>query len=299
MKKVITLCILTSLFITGQMMAKEIELTSPDKNIILSVQLKDKISYSVTYGGELLLEKCYLGLQIGEEHMGENPRLIRERRQQKDENLNPVIPLKNATIQNQYNELVLTFRGNYTVEFRAYNEGIAYRFITDKKEEAEVMAEDVVIQFPGDYMAHMQQPGGFKTAYEEPYSHVEISAWKSDDRMAVLPLLIDTKKGVKILLSESDLSDYPHMFLKSTGGNGMSAVFPKAPLEFGEDGDRSLKIVKEASYIARTKGKRSYPWRYFVITDDDKRLMENSMTYKTGNKETNLGGVSPGSSRDR
>jgi len=73
------------------------------------------------------------------------------------------------------------------------------------------MAEDFVIQFPGEYMAHMQQPGGFKTAYEEPYSHVEISAWKSDDRMAVLPLLIDTKKGVKILLSESDLSDYPYV----------------------------------------------------------------------------------------
>ena len=67
MKKVITLCILTSLCITGKMMAKEIELTSPDKNITLSVQLKDKICYSFTYGDEILLKECSLGMQIGKE----------------------------------------------------------------------------------------------------------------------------------------------------------------------------------------------------------------------------------------
>lgn len=284
MKIAITFILFTALLTTGNLAAKEIELSSPDKNITLSVQLKDKISYSVSYDGELLLEECYLGMQIGDEYPGENPRLVREKRQQKNENLNPVIPLKNATINDQYNELVLTFKGNYTVEFRAYNDGVAYRFITDNKGEAEVMDEVFSIHFPGDYLVHMQQPGGFKTGYEEPYSHVETSAWKDEDRMAVLPVLIDTKKGYKILISESDLSDYPHMFLKGTGGNGMSAVFPKAPLEFGEDGDRSLKIVKEASYIARTKGKRSYPWRYFVITDDDKKLMETSMTYKLATK---------------
>ena len=87
--------------------------------------------------------------------------------------------------------------------------------------------------------------------------------------MSVLPVLIDTRKQYKILISESDLTDYPCMFLKGTGDNGIVSTFPKAPLAFGEDGDRSLKITQEADYIAKTSGARNYPWRYFVLTKDD------------------------------
>ena len=70
------------------------------------------------------------------------------------------------------------------------------------------------------------------------------------------------------------------MFLKSDGNNNITSVFPKVPLEFGDDGDRSLKILKEADYIAKTNGKRSFPWRYFSIVKEDKHLVENTMTYK-------------------
>ena len=74
--------------------------------------------------------------------------------------------------------------------------------------------------------------------------------------MIYFPVLVGTDKNYKILISEADLRDYPCMFLKGTGENGMTAVFPKVPLEFGDDGDRSVKILKEADYIARTQGKR-------------------------------------------
>src|SRR5690606_30972487 len=134
-----------------------------------------------------------------------------------------------------------------------------------KKGNVEVGTEDFTIRFPEKYIVHMQQANSFKTAYEEPYSHVETSEWSNEDRKAVLPMLLDTKKGYKILISESDLFDYPCMFLQGTGENGMKAVFPKVPTEYGEDGDRSLKIINEAPYIASTKGSRNYPWRYFVI----------------------------------
>ena len=107
---------------------------------------------------------------------------------------------------------------------------------------------------------------------------------KPSDKMSVLPVLIDTRKSYKILISESDLSDYPCMFLKGNGTNGISSIFPKVPLAFGEDGDRSLKIEKEAEYIAKTSGKRNFPWRYFVITKEDKQLVENTMTYKLADK---------------
>ncbi|MFV0326938.1 MAG: glycoside hydrolase family 97 protein, partial [Bacteroides xylanisolvens] len=201
-----------------------------------------------------------------------------------EESLTPVIPLKYSIVSNTYNQLLLKFKGDYSIEFRAFNNGVAYRFITDKKGIIDVNSETLQINFPETYLLHVQQPGGCKTAYEEEYRHIQSNEWKTSDPMVLLPVLIDTRKEYKILISESDLTDYPALFFKSNGDNSMSSIFPKVPLEFGEDGDRSLKIEKEASYIARTNGKRSFPWRYFVISTNDEQLIENTMTYQLAQK---------------
>lgn len=263
---------------------KKAELQSPNGEIKVSLSISDKIYYTISYNNDVLLEKNHLSLNLGNETLGLNPKLSGQKANKVNEVLTPVVPLKYSSVKNQYNSLLLTFKGDYSVEFRAFDDGIAYRFITNKKGDLEVLGEDFAINFPANYLLHLQQPGGFKTAYEEPYTHVESNEWKATDRMSVLPILIDTKKKYKILISESDLSDYPCMFLKGNGVNGVQSTFPKAPLEFGEDGDRSLKIVKEADYIAKTTGKRNFPWRYFVITKDDKQLIENTMTYRLATK---------------
>lgn len=263
---------------------KKAELQSPNGEIKVSLSISDKIYYTISYNNDVLLEKNHLSLNLGNETLGLNPKLSGQKANKVNEVLTPVVPLKYSSVKNEYNSLLLTFKDDYSVEFRAFDDGIAYRFVTNKKGDVEVLGEDFAINFPTNYLLHLQQPGGFKTAYEEPYTHVESNEWKATDRMSVLPILIDTKKKYKILISESDLSDYPCMFLKGNGANGVQSTFPKAPLEFGEDGDRSLKIVKEADYIAKTTGKRNFPWRYFVITKDDKQLIENTMTYRLATK---------------
>lgn len=260
------------------MAQKKYELTSPDRQVKATVSVDEQLTYNLAYGNETLLDNCTLGMEVGEEKLGTNPKVVRASRKNVSETITPVVPLKYATVDNHYNQLLLKFRGGYSIEFRAFNNGFAYRFITDRKGSMEVRNETFGLHFPGDYLLHMQQPGGFKTSYEEEYRHVESKEWKESDRMALLPLLIDTRKDCKILFSESDLSDYPGMFLKSRGANSVEAVFPRVPLEFGEDGDRSQKILKEADYIARTEGKRNFPWRYFVIAPNDGDLIENTMT---------------------
>lgn len=275
------LALCTSLWGYGQ---KVHNLSSPDGNIRVAVNLSDGISYDVSYQEEPLLNQCNLQMEIGKESLGSNPRLLKASRKSVKETLHPVVPLKFSTVSNHYNQLLLKLKGGYSVEFRAFDDGFAYRFITDRKGTMEVGNETFQINFPESYLLHAQQTGGFKTAYEEGYRHLQSKDWKAASPMCVLPLLIDTQKGYKILISESALNDYPAMFLKSTGNNGMTSVFPKTPLEFGEDGDRSLKILKEADYIAQTQGKRSFPWRYFVISKNDGQLIENTMTYKLAEK---------------
>ena len=259
--------------------AKVIDVKSPNGELNLSVDVKDKIYYSVSYGNDLLLKDCYLNLQLENEILGNNPKLRSTKKGVIDESVKREIPLKNAVVKNHCNTLRMNFAGNYAVEFRVFDNGVAYRFITDKKGENIVMGEDFVLNFPANYKAHLSQPNGFKTSYEYPYTHVNTEEYKATDRMSYLPILLETDKPYKILISEADLHDYPCMFLKSTGQNGMQSLFPKVPLEFGEDGDRSLKILKEADYIAKTAGKRSFPWRFMVITKEDKQLLENEMVY--------------------
>lgn len=188
-------------------------------------------------------------------------------------------------IRDRCNMLRLDFRGGWAVEFRAYDDGMAYRFVTALRHDIEVLSEKVAIRFPDDYTAVVQQPGGFKTAYEEPYSLIETNGWKPGDPMSVLPVLIDTRQGYKLLLSESALSDYPCMFLEGDGANGMKGTFPKVPLAYEESGDRSMRILQEADYIARTKGTRAFPWRYFVIAKDDGQLIENTMTARLAEQQ--------------
>ena len=273
----------------------KLELISPNGELKVSLNLSDKIYYSIDYNGDVLLKDNTLQLTLRNQVLGENPKLRRQKRTSVDEQLTPIVPLKYAKVNNRYNQLLLTFK-DYAVEFRAFDDGVAYRFITSQKGDVEVMNEEFAINFPSDYLLHLQQPGGFHTAYEEPYTHVQSNAWKPEERIAVLPVLIDTQKDYKILISESDLADYPCMFLKGTGRNGAISVFPKAPLAFAENSDRSVKITQEADYIAKTKGTRNYPWRYFVISKNDKQLIENTMTYKLAEKNQlqNVSWIKPG-----
>ena len=272
------------------------QLASPSGNIRISVELADQIQYDVTQGNQTLMDNCVIGLETANHQLGIHPKLNKVVRQNVNEELTPIVPLKFSTITNRYNQLLLKFKGGYSVEFRAFDDGFAYRFLTDLKGEQEIMNEILRLDFVDDCLLHLQQPDGFKTSYEEEYRHQTSSEWKNSNRMALLPLLASTPKGDKILMSETNLTDYPAMFLKNDGQGGITAVFPRLPLEFGEDGDRSLKILKEANCIARTAGKRSYPWRYFVITDDDRKLIENTLSYRLAEKNVieNTSWIKPG-----
>lgn len=295
MKKYTLLTLLCCVFgaVYGQ---KKIELNAPNKGIKVVVEIRDQISYSILAGDNVLLKDNTLALHVGKEVLGQHPKLSAQKITAVDETLTPVVPLKFSKVKNKYNQLSLTFKDGYGIEFRAFDDGVAYRFVTSRKGDMEVMSEEMNIHFPATYSLHLQQTGGFKTAYEEPYSTVSSNDWKPSDKMSTLPVLVDTKDQYKILIAESDVSDYPAMFLKGNGNNGLGAAFPKQPLAFGDDGDRSVKLVKEANYIAKTKGTRTLPWRYFVITNDDRKLIENTMTYQLAPKSQikNTSWIKPG-----
>ena len=251
---------------------------SPDGQVQMDVTIGQDITYSVSVGQKPVLDGCRVAMRLADRTLGENPKVSSRKTRHVAEDITPVVPLKFATVRNDYNQLLLKFRGNYALEFRAYNDGVAHRFVTSMKDSIDVYGETFDLALPADYLLHLQQPGRFKTGYEEQYRHMDVTEWNKEQRLALLPLLIDTRKGCKLLVSESDLEDYPCLFFRSQQDATLQSTFPKVPSAFGEDGDRSLKILKEEAYIARTTGTRSFPWRYIVVAQEDGQLIENTMT---------------------
>lgn len=283
MKKQILLSAILCLSLTtfGQ---KVHQLTSPDGNIRISIELTDQIQYNVIHENQKIINDCTIGLETANQQLGSHPQLNKAMHKNVNEILSPIVPIKFSTITNSYNQLVLKFKGGYSVEFRAFDDGYAYRFITELKGIQEIKNEILRFNLKDSSLLHLQHPNGFKTSYEEEYCHKTNKEWTKNDRMALLPLLACTPTGNKILMSETNLTDYPAMFLKKDEQGYITSVFPRLPIEFGEDGDRSLKILKEANYIAKTTGKRNYPWRYFVIANDERKLIENTLSYRLAEK---------------
>lgn len=280
MKKIIVVLLMLCINTVVHASKNTEELKSPSGNIKMIVNLQDRIYYSISLNDQVLLENSFLKLRLKDEILGENPKLIDKNLRTITEQIHREIPLRNSIIDNHCNVLLLRFKGNYSVEFRAYDDGVAYRFITQKGDkEIEVLDEDVHLQYPSTFDVVITPTKSFKTSYEISYLKNRTTEAVALEK-STLPVLVESNNNYKILISEADLFDYPCMFLKGIEGNAMQGFFPKCPLEFGSDGDRSVTIVKEADYIAKTSGTRNFPWRVFMISSDDKHIFENEMVFK-------------------
>jgi len=270
------------------------ELLSPRQTLHVQIEIGDSILFSLFSDGHSIFENNYIGLVLQDRTFGLYPHVKSVKRKNVHRVLRPKFPLKFSTINDEYNQLSISFKKGFSLEFRAYDDGLAYRFVTNVPDSVNVLNEQLHIKFPSNYKLHLQIPSSFKTAYEEPYTHLSSKEWSCMNEFSTLPILIETPYS-RVLISESNVSDYPCMFLQGAS-SGLSAVFPKSPIEFGEDGDRNLKILKEANYIARTIGQRDYPWRYFVVAKDDRVLLKTSMPYKLAkkNKIKDLSWIKPG-----
>ena len=280
--RIISLVLMLSVGISSYAQ-KVVTAQSPDGQTNVCVTLSDGIYYDVVSHGETLLTRSIIGMQLSDRTLGEKPVLKKKIVKSVEETLTPIFPLKYSQVKNNYTLLTLDMKGGYSVDFRIYDDGVAFRMRTSLPDLIEILQENTVFQLADECDLVLQQAGGFKTGCEENYSLVKSSQWKKTDRMTELPVLI-MGKNQKILLSEFDLVSYPGLFLKGNSDNSLSAIQPKVPLEYEDDGDRRQRILKEANYIAKTEGTRTFPWRYMLITQEDGRLAENTMPMRLAQK---------------
>jgi alpha-glucosidase len=210
--------------------------------------------------------------------LGENPKINRVEKNEISEILHPIVKIKEATINNNCNELIVYFKDNYYLSLRAYNEGVAYRFGTTIKNEIIVNSETGEYAFPENYNVWWGKETKFQSHNQVFFDYKSLDSLKSTD-LASLPLIMNPVNGPKIVISETDIQDYPGMWLTGSKGNKLSCVSPKYPKTIGQESDRNLPILERENYIAKTKGERTFPWRIFAIAENDADLIKNQLTY--------------------
>jgi alpha-glucosidase len=255
------------------------DLLSPDKRIEVRIRTADGLRYDVLLQGRILVQNCTFSMDVEHRPLGLNSKIKNSKERSHTEMIEPAIRQKSAAIRDKYNELRLDFEGDYAVVFRAYNEGVAYRFETSFPEQRlKVYSEEMHLNFPSNFVVYYPQEDSFFSHNERKYYPQHLSEI-APAFIASLPAVVDVGSGAKLAVAESDLEDYPGLWLKGTGGNGLAATFPPYPLKETLERDRDFRVVENANYIAVTTGTRTYPWRVLGIVDRDGELLTNQIIW--------------------
>lgn len=263
---------------------------SPSGKIFVKVWMGKQLTYSISYDSKTVLEPSSVDLLLenGQSLSLNNSIRSSSVKKIKEQIISPV-PEKRKIIPDIYNLLYITFRRPYIVEFRVYDDGVAYRISTLYKDSLHIKNEVAEFSFPGKpslYFPMVQKKEDadiFHTSFEEEYPLRRIDALL-EGMIGYTPVLVAPESDPKIGITESDLEDYPGMFLSGTGTSKLIGVFAGYPLEEQVTGEtyKQLKVAKRASYIARTAGTRSFPWRVLIIAEKDKDLPGNDIVYRLG-----------------
>jgi alpha-glucosidase len=272
---------------------KQYILQSPDKDITVTIEAGEQLTYAVTHGNTCVLTPSSIGMKLADGTMLGTKPVVKSA---KTRSVNQVLPsplYKKAQIPEVYEELTLTFKGNYKVIFRAYDAGVAYRFETDFRKPIVIENETADFNFDADYHALVPfvlrragQKGAlisqqFYSSFENTYTDTILSHM-DPQKLAFLPLLVELNDGKKVVITEADLEDYPGMYLRNANGKyGLSAVHAGYPKVREQGGHNNLQwMVKEREdYVAKTDGKRAFPWRIVTISENDKELANNDLVY--------------------
>ena len=279
--RIFKILLVTGLMISYPVFSKDYTVKSPDNRIILTVQAGDEVMFMVSYDGRTVLGEMVPGLFINNDWFpGMEPGRPKAITAIVTDTLRPVVPHKNKTIADQYHSLILRFKSGISLEFRVYDDGVAYRFSTALKGDITVIAERFAFSLPDGATAWYPLEKGFMSHNEQKFILSSMDT-VGPKHLASLPALFMTD-GINILLTEADIRDYPGMWITGDGKGGVIDTFPAYPAAEKLERDRDVFVTEREDYIAKTSGTRSFPWRVFIITPDDAGLVESEMVYKLG-----------------
>lgn len=268
---------------------RNFDIVSPDGTLKASIVVGDEITYSISKNGDDILAPSEISMKFSD-GTSFNADGYRKMLRQTVDNMLTSPLYRKSNISEKYNELALTFK-TFKLIFRAYDSGVAYRFQSLKKGEYQVVEETSEFAFPADWNAWIpyvkQNKKGksqFFNSFENTYLYTSLSAWNSGS-YAFLPLMVETPQGYKVNIMESDLLNYPGMYLSNADCDTvMEAVFAPYPKTVEQGGHNMLQsiVTETEDYIAKCTGPTSFPWRIISVSSHDKEMLDNDLVWLLG-----------------
>ena len=280
----LTLCVATICSLYAQ---KSYSLSSPDGTLTATINVGNSTTYSVALEGKTILQPSTIALVLTDGTTIGSGKVKRVVRSSHSEVITPKFYFK-STIEDNYNSLTVEFRDRSAIEFRAYNDGVAYRITTDRKEGYIVKSEVAEFNFAADYkcwVAYANLTGTKKdkyfTSFENTYNYIPLSE-VSGEKLSFTPAVVDVD-GTKVCIVESNTESYPGMFLqnsdKSTSLKGRFAAVPNEVMVGGHNKLQEI-VLSRHDYIASCSGKTTLPWRAIIVAKRESELAQADMVYR-------------------
>jgi alpha-glucosidase len=276
------LVLMVSTLLAGGAWAKDYELTSPGgkAKVVVTIDRKAGISAECYFLGQETVMLGPIGMVAEDgKSLGPGSRVVKENRRTADEIIDAVVPVKRKRIRDHYNELEIVFRDPFRLIFRAYDDGVAYRIQSLAEGEMTVKDEQVSFTFPDDEMLIIPTDESMFTHSERSYQNLLVSEI-GPDSLSSTPFMVERSDGIKLLITEADLEDYPGMYIFGTEGNTLKVKFPHYVLTERMIRDRNARPDQVADYIAKTRGDRTFPWRVVAFAAEDKDIIGNDIVYR-------------------
>ena len=287
MKKIL---FLFSMFIimNNSFAQKKYEVQSPDAKLKVNVSVADKITFTLTHDNDLLIDNSPISLTLSTgEVWGRNSKVRKSSTIQIEQVVTSPFS-KASNVDDKYKEMTLEFKDGWALKFRVYDDGMAYRFVSHKKGDYNIINEEISFTFPADYKAYVPYVGesfakkdALQGSFENIYTYKHVSKLNTDS-LIFLPILVEVNNGKKICITEVDLESYPGMYLQKNGEKSLGSVFAKYPLKKKQGGHNMLQqfVEDREDYIAKISGERELPWRVAIVSSDDSQLAVSNLTYR-------------------
>lgn len=287
--------ILMGLLFFHMAFGKDFNLESPDQKIQAVISVEKNIQYSLFYQGKNYVLPSTISMELGNgKTLGINPAIKKSSMQSVNHQLKPLYGIT-THVTEQYNELKLVIKENYSVTFRVYNEGFAWRFSSDFQGDLIVNSEQSDFLFAGNYTAYFHP-----SLSEASYRVQKISDFQLQPNYSSLPVLVKTTDGTNILIHEADVFNYPCLTLSSDSSHtglltGHHSAYPKS-VKPGGYNNFNLEVTETEKYIAKTTGQRDFPWRVISFAENDQDILNNQLVYllASENRLTDVSWIKPG-----
>ncbi|MBP1673253.1 MAG: glycoside hydrolase family 97 protein [Bacteroidetes bacterium] len=278
MKK-IGIFILLCFFASIEANAQTYQLFSPDKTMLVTLSIADQITYAVTLDGNPIIDQSSISFVTSLTAKSSKWKIAKGKKSFHNKPIIPVFPIKTDTIQNQYNQISLEFTNDIVLEFRIFNNGVAWRWLTNHKGEYTILNELIQFKLTPDTKTL------FPLEDQVLYSHHEriyidtTLAGIGNSKNGSLPALF-VKNRSNVVITESNLLNYPGFYLETAENGIINGILPRYPKSCQIVSDRDEKVIDYENFIAKCMGKEDFPWRVIVIEREDKKLLDNQLVFQ-------------------